>query len=58
MPKLALILALGALALSACVPVAPYGGYGGYGGPLQVYPETYDLPAHCFYDTYGQVVCA
>ncbi len=51
-----LILVAGLLAASACVyaPTAPYGG-GGYGGPAE--PDIYDLPAHCYYDQYQQVIC-
>lgn len=52
------IVPLAMLALSACVsvPVGPYGG--GYGGPaVQVQPDEYDLPAHCIYDAYGQILC-
>ncbi|GAB5449225.1 hypothetical protein [Gymnodinialimonas sp.] len=44
MTKLLIPLALLAV-LSACVPVAP------------VQPDVYDLPAHCSYDAYGQVIC-
>lgn len=51
------LIPLALVALSACVPAAPYGG-GGYGGPaVQQQPDEYDLPAHCIYDAYGQVIC-
>lgn len=51
-----LLIPLALVALSACVPVAPQGG-GGYSAPAQQ-PDTYDLPAHCIYDAYGQIVCS
>ena len=60
-----LILVLGLLAMGACVPLAPAGPLGPVGpvvpvGPVyqQPGPEIYDLPAHCTYDRFGQVICA
>lgn len=53
-----ILIPLALVALSACVPVAPYGTPlygGGYGGPAG--PDEYDLPAHCYYDQYQQVIC-
>ncbi|WP_166486063.1 hypothetical protein [Jannaschia sp. CCS1] len=54
-----LLIPLALVALSACVPVAPVGGPVYYGGQtvVPVEPDIYDLPAHCYYDAYRQVIC-
>lgn len=51
-----LLIPLALVALSACVPVGPvyYGGQ----TVVPVQPDVYDLPAHCYYNAYGEVICA
>ena len=44
----------GLVALGACVPVYPVVPNG---GTTYAQPDTYDLPAHCYYDAYGNVLC-
>lgn len=51
------ILPLALLALTACVAPAPLPYQGGYTG-ASPQPDEYDLPSHCGYNAYNEIVCS